>query len=186
MSDTNIQIATFAGGCFWCTEAVFKRVKGVESVMPGYAGGERENPTYDQIHSGATGHAESIQVTFDPKVISYDQLLDVFFATHDPTTLDRQGNDVGHEYRSVIFYHDEEQHKAALAAKERLEKEKTYSDPIVTEIVPFTKFYEAEDEHKDYYDSNRNAPYCRVVIDPKVQKLLKKFGDEVKDEYLRD
>lgn len=183
MDKSKVTIATFAGGCFWCTEAVFKRVKGVLAVMPGYSGGERPNPTYDQIHSGATGHAESIQVSFDPTVVSYEQLVEVFFATHDPTTRDRQGNDVGPEYRSIIFYHDEDQHQTALSVKDRLEKEHMYDDPIVTEIVPFNAFYEAEDEHKDYYDKNRNAPYCRVIIDPKVQKLLKKFGDEVKDEY---
>lgn len=181
--NSNQQLATFAGGCFWCTEAIFKRLKGVTSVTPGYAGGERPNPNYEQIHSGATGHAEAIQVTFDPTVISYNKLLNVFFATHDPTTKDRQGYDEGSEYRSIIFYHSEEQKKIALQTKERLEKNKTYKDPIVTEIVPYTAFYEAEQEHKDYYDKNTNAPYCRVIIDPKIQKLMKHFTDDVKEEY---
>lgn len=177
------QTATFANGCFWCTEAVFKRLKGISKVVPGYAGGERPNPTYDQIHSGATGHAESIQVKFDPSIISYEKLLDVFFATHDPTTKDRQGYDVGSEYRSVIFYHDEKQKEEALAKIQSLEKGKKFDNPIVTEIVPFTNFYEAEQEHKEYYDKNPNAPYCRVIIDPKIQKLMKNFSDEVKEEF---
>jgi len=184
MSNEKISaIATFAGGCFWCTEAVFKRLKGVSSVESGYAGGEKENPTYEEVSSGTTGYAESIQVMFDPKVISYEKLLDVFWATHDPTTLNRQGNDVGTQYRSVIFYHDATQKKEAIASKERLEKAGTYPSPVVTKIIPFTTFYPAGEDHKDYYDRNSTAPYCRVIIDPKVQKLLKKFGDEVKDEY---
>lgn len=184
MSNSNsLAIATFAGGCFWCTEAVFKRLKGVSSVQSGYAGGEKENPTYEEVSSGSTGHAESIQVTFDPTSISYEKLLDVFWATHDPTTLNRQGNDVGTQYRSVIFYHDAAQQKEALESKDRLEKAGTYPDPVVTKIIPFTNFYPAGADHKDYYDRNSTAPYCRVIIDPKVQKLLKKFGDEVKDEY---
>ena len=183
MSSENFEIATFAGGCFWCTEAIFKRLNGVISVTSGYAGGQRENPSYDQVHSGATGHAESIQVTFDPSIISYDKLLDVFWATHDPTTVDRQGNDVGSEYRSIIFYHNEQQQQTALASKEKLEQAGMYQDPVVTEITPFTTFYPAEEEHKDYYDANRNAPYCRFIIDPKIQKLMKHFEKEVKEEY---
>lgn len=179
----NLQIATFAGGCFWCTEAVFKRLQGVVNMLPGYAGGQRPNPTYEQIHSGATGHAEAIQIQFDPQIITYQNLLDVFFATHDPTTKDRQGYDEGSEYRSIIFYHNAEQKEQALAAKNKLEQEKTYSDPIVTEIIPFTTFYEAEAEHQDFYENNRATPYCRIIIDPKIQKLLKHFTKMVKKEY---
>ncbi|MEK7571790.1 MAG: peptide-methionine (S)-S-oxide reductase MsrA [Patescibacteria group bacterium] len=179
-----IQTATFANGCFWCTEAIFKRLKGVLSVTPGYTGGKRPNPSYEQIHTGVTGHAESLQITFDPQIISYNALLDVFWVTHDPTTKDRQGNDVGSEYRSMILYHTDEQKEQAFAAKKKLEENKTYSDPIVTEIVPYTVFYPAEQYHKDYYDTNREAPYCRVIIDPKVHKLLEKFSDKVKEQYL--
>ena len=178
-----LETATFANGCFWCTEAVFKRVKGVESVMSGYSGGKIENPTYEQVSSESTGHAESIQVTFDPKIISYQTILDVFFVTHDPTTLNRQGNDVGTQYRSAIFYHNEGQKKLAEQVIEKLEKSGKYKDPIVTKIEKFTKFYPAEDYHKDYYDEHRSAPYCMVIIDPKVRKLLEKFGNNVKEEY---
>lgn len=177
------QIATFAGGCFWCTEAIFKRLKGVSRVVPGYSGGTTENPTYAQLHEQETGHAESIQVTFDPTIISYDKLLDVFFGTHDPTTLNRQGADQGTEYRSVIFYHDEKQKEEALAKKKQLEDKKKFADPIVTEIIPYTKFYPAEESHQDYYARNPNAPYCMVVIDPKIQKLKKHFTEDVKEEY---
>ena len=183
MPNTLEETATFAGGCFWCTEAVFKRLEGVASVVPGYAGGERENPNYEQVSTGATGHAEAIQIHFDPKAISYETLLDVFFATHDPTTLNQQGGDVGTQYRSEIFYHTEKQKGKAIAAKEKLERSGTYQDPIVTKIEPFTSFYEAEDYHKDYYDTNRSAPYCRIIIDPKIQKLMKHFKEEVKEEY---
>ena len=178
-----METATFAGGCFWCTEAVFKRLQGVQSVQSGYAGSAVEKPTYEQVSSGETHAAESIQITFDPKSISYQTLLEVFFATHDPTTLNRQGNDVGTQYRSVIFYHSDEQKKQAEAEKEKLGKSDMYNDPIVTEIVPFTSFYPAEAEHKDYYEKNKSAPYCKLIIDPKIQKLLKKFSNEVKDEY---
>jgi peptide-methionine (S)-S-oxide reductase len=179
----NLQTATLASGCFWCTEAVFKRVKGVSEVISGYTGGEKENPTYEEVSSEATGHAEALQVTFDPSVITYETLLDVFWATHDPTTLNRQGNDAGSQYRSEIFYHDDEQKKIAEASKEKLENSHKYQDPIVTKIEPFTKFYKAEDYHKDYYDSNRTAPYCMFVIDPKVRKLMENFKEEVKEEY---
>ncbi|HEX8932473.1 MAG TPA: peptide-methionine (S)-S-oxide reductase MsrA [Patescibacteria group bacterium] len=178
-----LQTATFAGGCFWCTEAIFKRLTGVISVLPGYAGGQRPHPTYEQIHSGVSGHAESIQIQFDPKVIDYPTLLEVFFATHDPTTKDRQGYDEGSEYRSIIFYHDEEQKNQALAAIKKLEQSKAYREPIVTEIVPFTTFFQAEAEHLDFYAKNRTVPYCRIIIDPKIQKLLKHFTKIVKKEY---
>ncbi len=186
MANTNEkqrQIATLASGCFWCTEAIFKRIKGVTSVTSGYTGGAVEDPTYEDVSSESTGHAEAIQVTFDPDIISYDLLLDVFWATHDPTTLNRQGNDAGTQYRSAIFYHDAAQKELALASKDKLEKSGKYPDPIVTQIVPYTKFYNAEDHHKDYYDSNRTAPYCMFVIDPKIRKLMEYFKTELKEEY---
>jgi peptide-methionine (S)-S-oxide reductase len=178
-----LQTATFANGCFWCTEAVFKRVKGVVSVISGYAGGNVENPTYWDVAMKGTGHAESLQLQYDPKVISYDKLLDIFWATHDPTTSNRQGYDIGSEYRSIIFYHTHEQKKIAEASKERLDKSGKYKNPIVTEIVQFHNFYKAEDEHQNFYESGRRPDYCTVVIDPKIRKLLKDFKDEIKDEY---
>ncbi len=171
-----------AGGCFWCTEAVFKRLKGVKSVASGYTGGTVNNPTYEDVCSGTTGHAEAIQVTFDPKVIPYQKLLEIFFALHDPTTLNRQGNDFGTQYRSAIFYHDEEQKNTAVRSKEKAQK--NFNGDIVTEIVPFSKFFEAENYHKNYYDSNRSQGYCQVVIDPKVKKLLEEYKKDVKEEYL--
>ncbi len=170
-----MQTATFAGGCFWCIEAIFKKLKGVQSVISGYSGGKMENPNYDKVSMGTTGHAESIQVIFDPNVISYSTLLDVFWHLHDPTTINRQGGDVGTQYRSVIFYHTEEQREIAEKSKEDLTKSKTYRDPIVTQIVPFEKFYNAEDYHQDYYNTNTTNPYCRIVIDPKITKLYKDF-----------
>jgi peptide-methionine (S)-S-oxide reductase len=173
--------ATLAGGCFWCTEAIFKRLKGVTKVTPGYSGG-MEKPTYEAVSSGTTGHAEAIQIEFDPDVISYEKLLEVFFHLHDPTTLNRQGNDVGTQYRSVIFYHDEKQKEAAEAVKTQISKSGMYPNSIVTEILPFEKFYQAEDYHLDYYAKNSDAPYCRVVIDPKITKLYKEFKNEVKEE----
>ena len=173
--------ATLAGGCFWCTEAIFKRLKGVTSVTSGYAASKVENPSYEEVCSGRTGAAEAIQITYDPSVISYDKLLEIFWHTHDPTTLNRQGNDIGTQYRSAIFYHNDEQKQIALASKEALEKSGSYKKPVVTEIVPFTNFYPAEDYHNDYYDRNRSQPYCLVVIDPKVQKLLKEYRNDVKD-----
>ncbi len=179
-----METATLANGCFWCTEAVFKRLKGINSVTSGYTGGQRENPNYEQVSSGATGHAECIQVEFDPSIITYETILDVFFATHDPTELNRQGNDVGTQYRSAIFYHNEEQKKIAEEKIKQLTEEKKYEDPIVTQLNTSTTFYPAEDYHKDYYDENRNVNmYCRVVIDPKVKKLLTQFNDKVKEEY---
>jgi peptide-methionine (S)-S-oxide reductase len=179
-----MELATLANGCFWCTEAVFKRVKGVVSVTSGYTGGKRENPSYEQVTTGATGHAEAIQVVFDPQIISYDTILDIFFATHDPTQLNRQGNDVGTQYRSAIFYHDDVQKKTAEEKIKHLTDEKKYENPIVTEVTEFLNFYPAEDYHKDYFDQNRNTnPYCRVIIDPKIQKLLTNFKDKLKEEY---
>jgi peptide-methionine (S)-S-oxide reductase len=168
-----METATFAGGCFWCTEAIFQRLKGVKKVTPGYSGGETKSPTYEQVSSGVSGHAEAIQITFDPKVISYQDLLDVFFATHDPTTLNHQGADVGSQYRSAIFYADEAQKKLAEAAKSKIPN-------AVTEIAEFTEFTEAEGYHKNYYDNNRGNVYCKLVIDPKVRKLMKEFKDKVK------
>jgi peptide-methionine (S)-S-oxide reductase len=178
-----LQTATFAGGCFWCTEAIFKRIRGVQSVTSGYTGGQVENPSYGQVSSGRSGHAEAVQVTFDPKVVSYDSLLDVFWSTHDPTTLDRQGADVGHQYRSAIFYHDEEQRRAAEASRDRWQASGKFKDKIVTSVEPFTRFYTAEGYHQDYYDANPHASYCSIVIEPKVRKLLRDFRDEVKEEY---
>lgn len=176
-----VEIAILAGGCFWCTEAIFKRLKGVVSVIPGYAGGTVEHPSYDEVCTGNTGHAEAIQVTFDPSVISFEKILEVFFATHDPTTRNRQGVDVGTQYRSAIFYHDERQKEIAVSVKNQIEKAGKYKDPIVSEVVPFTNFYIAEDYHKAYYDKNRSAPYCMAVIDPKVRKLMEEFKGEVKE-----
>lgn len=179
MSET----ATLAGGCFWCTEAVFKRLRGVEAVRPGYAASQVANPSYKQVCTGTTGAAEAIQITYDPSIISYETLLEIFWHLHDPTTLNRQGNDVGTQYRSAIFYHNDEQKRSALASKEALEKAGAYRDPVVTEITAFTNFYPAEEYHENYYDTNRSAPYCMVVIDPKVKKLLKTYRNELKEEY---
>jgi len=167
------EAATFASGCFWCSEAIFKRLKGVLTVESGYSGGKQDNPS----------HAEAIQITFDPNVIPYEKLLDIFWHTHNPTTLNRQGNDVGTQYRSAIFYHSGDQKEKALASKQELEKEHIYKDLIVTEIVPFVSFHQAEGYHKNYYDRNQDAPYCTYVISPKIQKLLKEFSKEVKEEY---
>lgn len=177
------ELATFANGCFWCTEAIFKRLKGVLSVMPGYSGGKTENPSYEQVSMGTTGHAEAIQIEFDPEIIPYEKLLEIFWHTHNPTTPNRQGNDVGTQYRSVVFYADATQKELAEKVKAEIEKEGVYSDPIVTEIVPLEKFYPAESYHKDYYDRNQSAPYCNFVIDPKVRKLLAEYKSEVKEEY---
>ena len=176
--------ATLAGGCFWCTEAIFNRLKGVTSVVPGYAASKVENPSYQAVSSGRTGAAEAIQITYDPSIISYDKLLEIFWHLHDPTTLNRQGNDIGPQYRSAIFYQNDEQKQVAMASKEALEKSGAYKKPIVTEITPFTNFYPAENYHKDYYDSNRSQPYCMFVIDPKVQKLLREYRKELKEAYV--
>ncbi len=173
--------ATLAGGCFWCTEAIFNRLKGVTSVVSGYAASKVENPSYKEVCTGRTGAAEAIQITYDPSVISYDRLLEIFWHVHDPTTLNRQGNDIGTQYRSAIYYHNDEQQRIALASKEALEKSGSYKKPAVTEIAPFTNFYPAEDYHKDYYDNNRSQPYCMFVIDPKVQKLLKEYRNDLKE-----
>lgn len=177
-----MQVATFAGGCFWCTEAVFQRIKGVTKVTSGYSGGEMENPSYERVSAGRTGHAEAIQIEFDPSIISFEHLLDIFFATHDPTTLNKQGNDEGTQYRSVIFYHDASQKEAAERSKK--EHQKNFKDEVVTEIIPFEKFYKAEDYHQDYYNQNQmtNA-YCPIIITPKITKLIEKFNSDIKEEY---
>lgn len=169
MNTNKTETATLGGGCFWCMEAVYERLPGVISVTSGYAGGHIANPTYEQVCTGTTGHAEVTQITFDPAKISFAKLLEVFWQAHDPTTLNRQGNDEGTQYRSVIFYHDEKQR--LIAEKSKLAAQNDFSSPIVTEIVPFTKFYPAEDYHQGYYDDNTNAGYCRVVITPKLEKL---------------
>jgi peptide-methionine (S)-S-oxide reductase len=165
-------LATFGGGCFWCTEAVFERLPGVKAVVSGYAGGDVANPTYQQVCTGETGHAEVIQIEYDPSLVSYEKLVEVFFEAHDPTTLNRQGADEGTQYRSVIFYHDEAQHQAAVKGKAAAQAH--YDDPIVTEISPWKKFYAAENYHQDYFRNHPNQGYCSFVIRPKVTKLQKK------------
>lgn len=180
----SIEEITLANGCFWCTEAVFKRVRGILSVEPGYSGGFVKDPSYDQVCTGETGHAEAIQIRFDPQIIPLEKLLEIFWYTHDPTTLNRQGNDIGTQYRSAIFYQTSEQKDIATSVKDNIEKKKVYSSPIITEITPFENFYPAEKYHKDYYDNNKDVPYCSYVIDPKVQKLLSNFQDNVKHEYV--
>jgi peptide-methionine (S)-S-oxide reductase len=174
------EIATLAGGCFWCLETVFLELRGVERAESGYAGGDTPRPTYEQVCSGATGHAEVVQVTFDPDVISYRELLDVFFTIHDPTTLNRQGHDVGTQYRSAIFYHTPEQQATAAAAIAELEGAGVWDDAIVTQVVPLTEFFPAEEYHRDYYRRNPNQSYCRVVIAPKVAKARAKFLAKLK------
>lgn len=174
--------ATFANGCFWCTEAIFEQLDGVISATSGYTGGTVANPTYKQVCTGETGHAEALQIVYDPKKISFDELLEVFWETHDPTTLNRQGNDVGTQYRSGIFYHNEEQKQKAEKYKEKLDKSGAFDNPIVTEITPFTKFYSAEDYHQQYFENNEGAnPYCKIVIRPKVDKFRKVFKDKLKN-----
>lgn len=174
------ELATFGTGCFWCTEAIFKELKGVEKVMPGYAGGTTRNPTYETVASGQTGHAEAAQITFDPQIITYKDLLNVFWSVHNPTTLNRQGNDAGTQYRSVIFYHDEKQKEEAEESKKEVEKEGLWEDSIVTQIVPYTNFYPAENYHKDFFEKNTDAPYCQFVINPKLQHFREKFKDKLK------
>ncbi len=177
------EIAVFGGGCFWCTEAVFKMLRGVISVEPGYSGGNVENPTYEQICSGNTGHAEVIKIEFNPSQIEYKTLLAVFFGSHDPTTLNRQGNDVGTQYRSVIFYSTTDQRYIAEEFIKEINSSSTEGKPIVTEIVPFDKFYPAEDYHKNYYENNKNAAYCQLVINPKLEKVQKQFSILLNENY---
>jgi peptide-methionine (S)-S-oxide reductase len=173
------ETATFGGGCFWCTEAVFQQLRGVKSVTSGYSGGSVPNPTYEQICSKRTGHAEVIQVVFDPQQIAYADLLEVFFHTHDPTTLDRQGNDVGPQYRSVIYYHNDAQHRTAEQVKQTLQASGDFRSPIVTKIEPFTTFYPAEKYHQNYFADNPRQPYCSFVIAPKIEKLRDHFAERL-------
>src|SRR5258705_3395192 len=174
--------ATFANGCFWCTEAIFEELDGVISATSGYSGGNTENPTYKQVCTGETGHAEALQIVYDPSKISFDELLGVFWKTHDPTTLNRQGADIGTQYRSGIFYHNEEQKQKAEKYKAELNKSGAFDKPVVTEITPFTKFYPAENYHQQYFDNNEGSnPYCRIVIRPKVDKFRKVFKSKLKE-----
>ncbi len=176
MNSTNhTETATLGGGCFWCTEAIFQMLPGVKSVTSGYAGGTKENPTYKEVCTGNTGHAEVIQVEFDAHVVSYEKILETFWQAHDPTTLNRQGNDTGTQYRSIILYSDDAQKR--MAEKSKAEAQKEFASPIVTQIVPLTKFYKAEGYHQDYYRSNQGQPYCRAIIRPKVEKFEKKLKD---------
>jgi peptide-methionine (S)-S-oxide reductase len=181
-----MEIATIGGGCFWCTEAIFRRLKGVEEVTSGYAGGVRQDPSYEQVTTGVTGHAESVQVEFDPSIISYAKLLEIFFNLHDPTTLNRQGADEGSQYRSVIFYHSEAQREVAEKVRDEIADSGLYHDPIITEIVPFEAFYMAEEYHQNFYETNENQSYCSYVITPKIHKLLKEYSKEVKEEYKKE
>ncbi len=175
------KLATLGGGCFWCMEAVFDQVKGVEKVVSGYSGGSIKNPTYGQVSTGATGHAEVVQLLYDPTVISFRDILKIFFITHDPTTLNRQGADVGTQYRSIIFYHSAEQKTIAEQVIAEFNSEKIFGSPIVTKLEPFMTFYGAEDYHNDYFNRHPDQPYCQIVISPKVAKLRKKFSDKLKN-----
>ena len=181
MTATTLDTATFGAGCFWCVEAVFQNLKGVHSVESGYAGGHVKNPSYEQVCSDTTGHAEVCQIAYDPKQISYEELLEVFWKTHDPTTLNRQGSDMGTQYRSVIFYHTEEQRKLAEHYKKELDAAHAFDAPIVTQIVPGSNFFKAENYHQDYYNQHGAQPYCMFVIKPKVDKVRKVFKERLKE-----
>ncbi|GAA4098616.1 peptide-methionine (S)-S-oxide reductase MsrA [Mucilaginibacter panaciglaebae] len=181
---TNIQKITFGSGCFWCTEAIFQTVRGVSAVTSGYMGGQTKNPTYEQICSGTTGHAEVVEVEYDAGQVSLDEILLIFFKTHDPTSLNRQGNDVGTQYRSVIFYHTQEQKEKAGAMIKRLTDEQVFDKPIVTELSPVSEFYKAENYHQNYFVDNSTKPYCAFVIQPKLNKFAKEFTDKIKSELL--
>lgn len=178
--DGQLEKATLGGGCFWCLEAVYQELEGVEEIVSGYAGGHVPNPTYEQVCEKKTGHAEVVQVSFDPSRVSYREMLEIFFATHDPTTLNRQGNDVGPQYRSIILTHDDSQRRIATDLLAELAAERVFEDPIVTEIVPLTEFYPAELYHQNYYRQHRLQPYCTFVISPKVAKIRKKFANRLK------
>ena len=180
MQPKNHEVATLGGGCFWCVEAVFEEIRGVVDVVSGYAGGKVSNPSYREVCAGRTGHAEVVQVTFDPDVISYREVLQIFFTTHDPTTLNRQGADVGTQYRSVVFYHDDEQKRMAEEVIREFEAEGVWDAPIVTELAPLPAFYRAEDYHQDYFAQNPAQPYCQAVIAPKVGKLRKQYFEKLK------
>ena len=175
-----LETATLANGCFWCTEAIFQRLNGVESVISGYTGGVLKNPSYREITTGRTGHAEAIQIEFDPSVVTFQEILDVFFSTHDPTTLNRQGNDIGTQYRSAIFYRSPEQKEVAEQFIQALSEAKVYERPIVTEVTGFDIFYEAENYHQNYYNNNRTQGYCLAIINPKLEKFIKKYKDKLK------
>lgn len=179
----NAELAVFAGGCFWCTEAVFTRLKGVTKVVSGYAGGHHKDPSYGLVSNGTTGHAEAVQITYDPTVISYERLLEVFWATHNPTTVNQQGSDMGTQYRSMILYKTALQKDLADKSKKELKESHVYDRPIVTEIAPLEQFYTAEEYHQNYYASTPENPYCSIVISPKIKKLLEKFGKDIKEEY---
>jgi peptide-methionine (S)-S-oxide reductase len=179
---TGKQVATLAGGCFWCLEAVYEQLKGVEKVESGYSGGTLPNPTYKQVSTGRTGYAEAVQITFDPGTITFRELLDVFFTIHDPTTLNRQGADVGPQYRSAIFYHDDQQQAVAQQVIQEIAASGMWKDPIVTEVTPFDSFYRAEDYHQEYYRNNTYQPYCQVVIAPKVAKFRQRYLAKLKRE----
>jgi len=176
----NMEIATFGSGCFWCSDAIFKQLNGVESVVSGYSGGKTKNPSYNDVCSGETGHAEVIQITFNPGIIAYKDLLEVFWQTHDPTSLNRQGADVGTQYRSVIFFHNQQQKELAEDYKKKLEEVKIFNKPIVTEISPLINFYPAEKYHQDYYNNNKFQPYCSFTITPKLDKFKKVFREKIK------
>lgn len=176
------EVATFGGGCFWCVEAIYERVAGVHAVISGYAGGHVDNPDYKQVSTGLTGHAEVVQIKYDPDIVSFYELLEIFFKTHDPTTLNRQGADVGTQYRSIILYHSETQKQQAEEIIADLDEAGVYDRPIVTQVVPFEKFYEAEDYHQEYFENNPNQGYCRVVIQPKVEKFEKVFKERLKSD----
>jgi peptide-methionine (S)-S-oxide reductase len=180
MTDTGREVATLGGGCFWCTEAVFVDLRGVDRVVSGYMGGQLPNPSYEQVCSGRTGHAEVIQVTFDPAAVSFREILEVFFTTHDPTTLNRQGGDQGTQYRSVVFHHDDEQRRVAEEVIRELTERRLYDDPIVTEVSPAAQFYPAESDHQDYYARNPYQGYCQAVIAPKVSKFRKEYMSRLK------
>jgi peptide-methionine (S)-S-oxide reductase len=179
-NNKKMELATFGSGCFWCTETIFDKVKGVESAVSGYSGGNVKNPTYKEVCTGNTGHAEVVQITYNPDIIAYKDLLEIFWQTHDPTTLNRQGADVGTQYRSVIFYHTDEQKKTAEIYKKKLDEANIYKNPIVTEITEFESFYKAEDYHQEYYENNKFQPYCSFVITPKLEKFKKVFQDKLK------
>ena len=180
MSQQPTETATLGGGCFWCLEAVFEQLEGVHSVQSGYSGGARPDPTYEQVCSGATGHAEVAQVVFDPSVTSYREVLQIFFSIHDPTTLNRQGNDVGTQYRSVIFHHSDEQRGTAQTVIEELDQARVFSDPVVTELTALEQFYPAEDYHNEYFRQNPSQPYCQFVVSPKVAKFRAQYFDKLK------
>jgi peptide-methionine (S)-S-oxide reductase len=176
----DLETATFGNGCFWCTEAIFQRVEGVQKVTSGYSGGDMANPDYRTVCTGVTGHAECLEIVYDSKKISFEDLLEIFWQTHDPTTLNRQGNDEGTQYRSVIFYHNEAQKQIALKYKAQLDAQGIFKNPVVTTLEPYTKFYPAENYHQDYFNQNGNAPYCQFVVKPKLEKFKKNYKEKLK------